>query len=130
MGLTVAPESACASFSNCSKDSMEVSQACGRSRASVASCRYSSTCKGEVFSHWLKAPRSRAVKPARLATNQSAASSAISARMRPDVEFIVSPQSFHPAPAMRQAPTQMFLDHLSRDPEPLCDLLVAQVVPV
>src|ERR1700735_738108 len=94
------------------------------------SVRYSSTFTGEALSQSAKVWRSSAVRPARLATNQSAASWVMSPRTRSSFVLINSPQPRHATPAVHKRLAQVLLDHVCRDVEPLRDFLVAQSVPV
>src|SRR5215469_12622587 len=95
-----------------------------------SSARYSSTCTGEALSQVAKSLRSLAVRTARLATNQSAASWAMRLRTWCSLALISSPQPGHPTPTVRHRLTQVLLDHVRRDPEPRCDFLVTESLPV
>src|SRR6516162_4362426 len=108
----------------------ETSQALRRSRPMISSARYSSTCTGEALSQVAKALRSSAVRPVRLATNQSAASWAMRSRTCSSLALISSPQSPHATSAVHHRLAQVLLDHVRRDPEPQCDFLVTESLPV
>src|SRR3974390_1162007 len=95
-----------------------------------AMLRYSSTCIGELLSHAANRADSSPAMPARFATNQSAASSAITVRTRSSLAFIGSSQPRHTTPAVNQRAAQIFLDHVRGNAELLADLRVAQSLPV
>src|SRR5215469_10900573 len=95
-----------------------------------SSARYSSTCTGEALSQVAKSLRSLAVRPARLATNQSAASWAMRRRTWSSLALMSSPQPPHATSTVNHRLAQVLLDHVRGDPEPLGDFLVTESLPV
>src|SRR5688572_21005101 len=125
---------ALASRAESSSDSNDISgssAAAGRSRATRATPRYSSTWTGEARIQSANARRSAASSAAaRWIANHSPACWAIVARTCSSLVFIRSPKAGHAAPAVPKRLADVFLHHVRRDSQPLGDFGVAEVVPV
>src|SRR5450755_989613 len=94
----------------------------------ISSSRYSSTCTGEALSHAANSLRSLAERPARFATNQSAASCSMRLRTCCSLALMCSPQPLHATSTVHHRLAQVLLDHVRRNSESLRHLPVTQSI--